>query len=75
MLADLYLRVKVPGFKGIFRPGARHHARFVSKGIYIEKLVIVLKLLPFLSDQDLYNISRAAIFVVLFNVPWFLTCA
>ena len=47
-LAALYLGVKVLGFKGIFRPGAHHNARLLAKGIYIEKLVMFLKLLPFL---------------------------
>ena len=74
-LAALYLGVKVPDFKGILRPGAHHNARFMAKAIYIEKLVMFQKILPFLSDQDLNNINRAAIFVVLFYVPWFLTCA
>lgn len=74
-LAALYLGVKVPSFRGIMRPGAYHHARFMAKGIYIEKLAMFQILLPFLSDQDKENINRATNFIILFYVPWFLGCA
>ena len=71
-LATLYLGVKVPSFRGIMRPGAYHLARFMAKGIHIEKLAMFQMLLPFLSDQDKVYINQLPTLLYCLMFPGFL---
>ena len=60
--------------RGIRAPGALHHARFLSKGLYILKIVMLADVTPhgLLTPNMLAGLDRMAQFAAIFYAPWFL---
>ena len=54
------------------RPGADHHARWMSKAIYVLKMVLLQHQLPDLHLQTKKKLEKMALFVVfVYLKPWF----
>ena len=56
-------------------PGAFHHARFMSKALYILKMDLLRDQLSFLTPDQKDQISQLARFVGVYFSQWFLKCA
>ena len=56
-------------------PGAFHHARFMSKALYILKMDLLRDQLSFLTPEHKDQVSQLARFVGIYFSKWFLKCA
>ena len=75
-LAKLILGDKITRKNGFIfhlsRPGADHHARWMSKAIYAQKMVLLQHQLPDLHWQTKKKMEKMALFVVFVYLrPWF----
>ena len=70
-LTVLYLGGAVPGFKFQY-PGAFHHARYMSKAIYMLKLRLLMNKITWLKDAEMKEVKIMAEFIGVFYVVWWL---